>query len=436
MHYFVTPLRPSQQTTHSLRASRYKQSNSKRKRDDASEEDPSLALSDLPAASASTSVSASASTFPWPDTAPGFPHHPAKHVRNTVTNAKLQQSIAALNPPVYVANAASRADAVGGNRENEQPALRKSHLETLSTVMHRCLLEGDYDRAARAWGLILRAQVAGQPLDPRNHGRWGIGAELLLRRRAPTDVSNHPRNCTNHQHHDDVNMQHEQESGDAQTKVYTDYGLVLAQDYYERFIIQYPFRKTAPDAVDSRTFYPPLFTIWIKAILDQSRRAREEYQQSSKENDSDAEDSTAALSAANEQESAVQAQELSRARELCERLDQLVISPPFDKHAELLYLRGNVGLWISDLIVGRAVTSPEEQQNDWSDADMSDHLNNTADPSPDKITRYRQSLLELESARDFFTRAEANGAGSLEVAKSSIDVKVKSLAKQIARFAG
>lgn len=350
-------------------------------------------------------------------------------------NARLHESIAALDPPLYAANSTSKTHTVGG--QNENPALRRSHLDNLITVMHRCLLEGDYDRAARAWGLLLRTQVAGrrlEPLNPRNHGRWGIGAELLLRRGVPTQHVSTARN------RDEMN----QGSAGSETQpvdasdaddVYTELGLGLAREYYERFIIQYPYRKSAPDAVDSRIFYPPLFTTWIMEIRDQSSRARKRRQRKAEDDDND--DDVDENGDPYPLESEIQARELSSARELCDRLDQLLISPPFDKHTELLYLRGNVGLWLSDLIVGRKPAA-QQSNEDW-DMDMSsdDHSSsnlNSIDEHADKSARYRNSLRELDLARDFFVRAEANGAGDLESIKSGIDIRVKSLGKQMARF--
>ncbi|CAI6337547.1 unnamed protein product [Periconia digitata] len=416
MQYFATPLRPSQQTTHSLRASQYRPSR-KRKRDDDSEEPPPLA----PPVASPRSDSASGLTPP-PEP---FPHHPAKHVRNTVTNAKLHESIAALNPPVFAANALSRAQPVRGH--SQRSTLRGSHLDILTTTMHCCLLAGDYDRADRAWARILRTHAAGNPLDPRYHGRWGVGAELLLRRRATTHVS--------HQDTESKTQQNQTQPGDP-AHIYTRHGLELAQDYYERLIIQYPFRKTSPNAVDARAFYPPLFTTWIRAILDRSRRDRSQYQEhlrrrSSSAASDDAEDDTIVLSLEE-----IRTQELSHAQELCERLDQVIISPPFDKHTELLFLRGNVGLWISDLIVGRTpIAAGQDQQAAWDDMSMTDHSDvNAASESTDNQRKYRQSLHQLHLARDFFTRAETHGAGSLDAAKAGIDVRIKSLGKQMSTF--
>ncbi|OAG04058.1 uncharacterized protein CC84DRAFT_1063954, partial [Paraphaeosphaeria sporulosa] len=183
----------------------------------------------------------------------------------------------------------------------------------LSTIMHRCLLEGDYQRASRAWGMILRTEAHGTPIEPRYNGLWGLGAELLLRRR----------------------------SGDEQDRPlsdeyqYSEDGFQLAKDYYERLILQYPVRNFQPHAIDATIFYPPLFSVWIMQVLERSRRERRRLT-----------DDEAATS---EDRHKMQQEELAGAREICRRLEELVQSPPYDKNAQLLVLRGHAGLWVSDL---------------------------------------------------------------------------------------
>jgi hypothetical protein len=326
----------------------------------------------------------------------------------------VQQEVAGLSPAVYAADAPSKTLAIGGTYE--KPALRRTHLDVLSTVMHRCLLEGDYDRAARAWGLILRTQVAGHPIDPRNHARWGIGAEVLLRRR-------------------DGN--HADGEGD---ELFTAEGFELARDYYERFIVQYPDRKLShPNAVDNRIFYPPLFSVWIRSVVDKSKHARREldverHRATSADAASDS-DTTATIDDVRARHEAIQTEELARAREICERLDQLVVSPPFDKHVQLLLLRANVGLWLSDLIVDVPKARNQDHDGDW-DMDASEDDDRTEHSTTEKQRKHANSLVELQRAREFFDRAETNGSGSAGHAKSRVNSKVKHLTRQMAKYGG
>ncbi|KAH7070945.1 hypothetical protein FB567DRAFT_410607, partial [Paraphoma chrysanthemicola] len=322
MQYFTTQLNNHQQTTHSLRASQYR----KRKisRDDEGEdedEEEDERSSPEPVPKPASSRSQSRASYASPDIAqlrvaglllgenfevapPPFPHAPLKTNKKPYRPSKIQEEVA--KPPVrlYAVGAPLKDDLIA--KQSEIASLRKRHLDVLSTLMHRCLLEQDYERAGRAWGMLLRTQVAGgRPVDPRNHGRWGIGAEVLLRRR-PGSATPNERVPAGDRH-------------DSPQDMFSEEGFELAREYYERLIIQFPNRKTAPNAVDERTFYPAMFSLWIFEL-------------------------------SHAQIETIQVEELARATEIAERLDQLVASPPFDKQASLLQLRGNVGLWVSDLL--------------------------------------------------------------------------------------
>ena len=53
---------------------------------------------------------------------------------------------------------------------------RLRHLSALTTVLHRCLGEGDIARAKRAFGMLTRAQ----DVDIRRGGLWAVGAEISV----------------------------------------------------------------------------------------------------------------------------------------------------------------------------------------------------------------------------------------------------------------
>jgi hypothetical protein len=430
MQHFATHLRPAQQTTHSLRAGQYKNA-IKRKRDTASEEPPDGPGDDAKGPSPASNTQSSPSDLPEQLPPPPFPHGSAAKSKDHLTYAKVQQEIAGLNPAIYVADATTKSHAVGG--AGAKPALRKTHLDVLSTVMHRCLLEGDYDRAARAWGMILRTRVAGQPIDSRYHARWGIGAELLLRREDRNDFD-----YIQNESSQELAAESEHSRAD-EDGLFTQYGFDLAQDYYERFIVQYPNRKMIPHAVDSRFFYPPLFSIWIRSVLEKSKHARRELEierQRARSTSVTSEgDTTITSEDARARSEAIQDEELALAREICERLDQLVVSPPFDKHAQLLLLRANVGLWISDLMVGARNRSQQDDDDDW-DMEASENAHSTAESMAEELRKQADSLAELRRAQEFFTRAETNGSGCAGPAISRVEVKIRDLTRQMAKLGG
>ncbi|KAI9054920.1 hypothetical protein LZ554_002063 [Drepanopeziza brunnea f. sp. 'monogermtubi'] len=66
-------------------------------------------------------------------------------------------------------------------RPSRGPWLRNQHLSVLTTILHRCLQEGDIKRASRAWAMLLRVQISGKEIDVRSNGYWEIGAALLMR---------------------------------------------------------------------------------------------------------------------------------------------------------------------------------------------------------------------------------------------------------------
>jgi hypothetical protein len=419
MHFFAAPLHPGQQTTHSLRVSQYKRPK-KRKRDEDTddEEDAPISFSqeaEGPAPTSNTPTPASSGfSLAAPDVSqrrvagllPGdeieippmpFPHAPTRSSRDNFTYTNMQSELASLDPPLFALTATSRSGPV--DRPTAKPALRQTHLGILTTLLHHCLLKGDYHRAGRAWGMILRTQVAGKPLDLRSHDRWGIGAELLFQRSA-------------------VHSTNGNSSGN-EIHMFTPEGFEQARYYYERLIVQYPYRKQHPNSIDEATFYPAMFSFWVYEVCEKNKRARrrigcENQDRQSVESTLDVEVS--------EQEEEVRNEELRQATEICERLDKLITSPPFDKRADLLQLRGMLGLWKADLI---EADSLKDDQSSW-DETQQDNL----DFDPTTLRRYIQCRTELQAARNFLIRAHENGAPAWKSLKD-IDVRIRKLAEKM-----
>ncbi|KAJ9629861.1 hypothetical protein H2203_002243 [Taxawa tesnikishii (nom. ined.)] len=274
----------------------------------------------------------------------------------------VQRELAEIKPPLYVPSPAPED-------ENQSTSLRRDHLDVLTTIMHTALLRGDYVRAGRAWGLILRTDFGGRGIDVRAHGRWGIGAEILLRR-----DSSHA-----HRLRDAEGSEAEEESGDADVGIkgkdeISSEGFALAKEYYERLILQYPYQKTYPHAINALTFYPAMFGLEIYEAQQRSQRAVGRMETSSvADQDNSYNDAADDSEGREEQTAAVKKLELDAALSLAGRMDELLISPPFDKYVPLLQLRGMVALWIADLYEdtiprtrqrGSADESEEEEQED------------------------------------------------------------------------
>lgn len=269
------------------------------------------------------------SLYPHP-----FPHAPLK--TQVTARSNLQDSeLTSDSNPDDLSTEADQSDtdgpqAVAVSQSFTKPGLRQQHYTVLTSLLHRCILERDYARSGRAWGMLLRLETDGHPLDIRNHEQWGIGAELLLHGSG--------------NHHGRLTLEN----------------LDKAKDYYERLILQYPYRKSAPDATSSLKFYPVMFGIWIYAIQLRYRLATQTVSgspdgqrttESASYSDSGSESSQSDVTATQgiDQNSA-RLTTIQQARGVVERLSELLISPPFSDHSGLWRIQGMLFMWISQLL--------------------------------------------------------------------------------------
>jgi hypothetical protein len=434
MQYFAPQLHPEQQPTVSLRASQYRKKR-KTKHGEAPDDGHHSSNSDSDAGQRSRTPRSNAHSHPSFASAElaqlrvagllpeeeyqvppsPFPHAPARVSKPYLGAAKVQKELAGPPSRLYTAsNTATQHD--NTSSQTEASNLRRTHLNVLSTVMHRCLQDRDYDRAGRAWGMILRTQAThGNTVDLRNHGRWGIGAEILLRRK-PAGVA------SNDQTDDAAN---------ADVDVFTEQGFELAREYYERLIVQHPTRKQAPHAVDQRSFYPAMFSLWIQEVNEKSKRARRRNVEGARRSRSgsmsvDSVDGERSTDDAQSREDAIQVEELAGAMEIAERLDDLVKSPPFDKQASLLYLRGQIALWVSDLIVGNtAATAMDEWDPYPTRKDV---------PAAEQTSKFKNCQRELRTAQTYLRRAEQNGDHQCQRQLQKIEARLKELQNQIIKL--
>ncbi|KAG9804556.1 hypothetical protein KCU77_g22706, partial [Aureobasidium melanogenum] len=172
-HHF-TPVYPLHEPQQSFRSKQYAPPRKRRRQQDSHDDDESDD-SDLHTNPVQPSVSSHAINDPyrvagWPENMPlpghSFPHAPAvKPTSRQPSSNNLQKELAALKPPLYVPPP---------GEQDTTSSLRRHHLGVLTTILHTSLLKHDFVRAGRAWGMILRTNILGRPLDVRTHGRWGI----------------------------------------------------------------------------------------------------------------------------------------------------------------------------------------------------------------------------------------------------------------------
>lgn len=387
---FATQQRGDAASTHSLREKQYRHKKGPaRDRHDGA-----------PASPESSAKASDEATAP-----PPFPHAPARASVPHDAPAKPLEDMAKPPSRLYALHAASSSE--------ETHALKKTHLNLVSAVLHRCLLDRDYERAGRAWGIILRTQVAGgHAVDPRNHGRWGVGAEILLRRQ--------PLRSQNAPHHNP--------SRSPGRDLFSDQGFELAREYYERMIVQHPNRRTHPHAVDDKSFYPAMFSLWIFETCEKSKRAWKRTPDPSPPSATNLDDGHA-VDGIRPEEDTTLVEELAGAMQIADRLDRLIASPPFDKEASLLQLRGNVSLWIGNLVIGN-----DSFEEDWDMDSIIKIGEQTSQTVAEQLICLTNCHRELRQAQNFFQRATANGAKGQGRLLSSIDIRLKELVQQLEKW--
>lgn len=286
-------------------------------------------------------------------------------------------------------------------------SLKSRHLSNLTAILHQCMLNEDWTRANRVWAILLRIEVGGDGIDIRKHGRWTIGAELLMKRHL-TQPAATPQGDT------------------AAGRFIAEEGFQLARAYYDRLILQYPHSQQMQHSiVTARAIYPALFNVWIYGIQDAAKRAREKVQLKSTNDQTPSSDATSSTSSSDdsvEEESMIRwpddhkdfsrmrdifLHELEEAQAVAARLDELMLSPTYDKESYLRRLQGMVALWRADIHELIADGLERRHVSHESDDDIGE-----ADDDEYSIPRHR------EGARALLAIADQILGGSLQDQRS------------------
>ncbi|KAH0544313.1 hypothetical protein FGG08_001576 [Glutinoglossum americanum] len=292
---------------------------------------------------------------PLPDTP--FPHRSANPLgqlgpgRGIAATRICQEELALSSPPLFVPNSSyTKVSPIPAPHRHSK--LRQHHLSVLTTVFHRCVLDGDFLRAGRAWGMILRAESGGKGVHLRREGRWGIGAEILLRRDTEMTMSGDTTEQTVRD--SNGNTEHPEHSTGAW---FTRQGFEKAKEYYERLALQYQFRKWVPHSVSSLDFYPAMFSTWIYTAQAEykvgqngsGKRPEASLSQRDRLSGSEPTPSPRLHERHTSEQENPRKKTLREAEEIAARMDELMLSPPYSDSIQLWKLRGMVSLWISDL---------------------------------------------------------------------------------------
>lgn len=331
-----------------------------------------------------------------------FPHAPVKS--SDVPRRSSQEELAAVNPPLYVPKP---------EVDNQSTSLKRRHLDNVTVILHRCMLKGDWERASRAWGLLARTEIGGLGIDVRQHGRWGIGAEILMRREKAkvSDKSSAARRASE----DDASSLHDMADDTATVQPahqLADEGFKLAREYYERLVLQYPHTPHAQHTVNSKVFYPALFNIWIYEVQARYQHLRTEALQARKSslhsNSSDNADDYASPSRSSASRDLAN-REIADATPIAERLDELLLSPPYDVSEPLLRLRGMIGLWLSDLYKSLTVDAFKRSEG-YSSSPIRDYRNEYTERIATAQNRQKASS-ERRRAKELLAKVDAAGGG-------------------------
>jgi len=252
----------------------------------------------------------------------------------------VHQELAELHPPV------SSTRASYGYQET---SLKKRHADNLTAILHSCVLKGDWQRASRAWGLLVRTEIAGRGIDVRQNGRWGLGAELLMRRGLESR-NPHQRYRVSGDH--DVSS-FSATSGQPALRPYdfSDKGFSLAREFYERLILQYPHTPRTQHSINAVAFYPELFNIWIYEVRYRSKCSRHtrEVGRSMASARSQNPDIPSSPVSSRSEVLSFREEELKEVEQIAKRMDEVMLGPPYDASMPLLRLRGMLALALSDL---------------------------------------------------------------------------------------
>ena len=329
-----------------------------------------------------------------------FPHAPVKS--SDAPQKSQHEELAALNPPLYVPKPES---------EDHATSLKRKHLGNVTAILHRCMLNGDWERASRAWGLLARTEINGLGIDVRQHGRWGIGAEILIRREQ-AKMPEVPETSARRNSDNDTSLVHDDENTASTNTKFADEGFKLAREYYERLVLQYPHTPHTQHTVNAKVFYPALFNIWVYEVQARYKRLRAEsskVRRSSSysiasDNDSELNGSQQAL--VNRE---LLAREIADTTSIADRLDQLLLSPPYDISEPLLKIRGMIGLWLSDMYKSLANTSSRPS------GELSSSPPGIREEYADRVTvahNRQKASKERRRAREFLAKVSGQDASA------------------------
>jgi hypothetical protein len=267
--------------------------------------------------------------------------------------------------------------------------------------------------------MLIRAQVGGRGVDLRGSGYWGIGAELLIR------SLDRKRNYSYDEESDD------EEEEEGMKRWGSKEGLEKARDYYERLILQHPYKRQFDGSVSALDFWPAMVGCEIYGIQFEEKEglrrvAMEEEEDEggersgsqSEESEDDVEDDDAGVDGAFAAHQRMKTRRMRRRAErrwverdeirktalvasekVAARLDDLMTTPPYSDSHNLLRLRGMIALYLGDLSIPEMPLDEANEKDQGENVEESRKLT-SADRDTERRFLYRQRVSDHERGRE------------------------------------
>ncbi|KAL2061929.1 hypothetical protein VTL71DRAFT_7307 [Oculimacula yallundae] len=300
------------------------------------------------------------------------------------------------------------------------PWLRNQHLSVLTTILHRCLGEGDIQRAGRAWAMLLRMQISGRGVDIRSNGYWEIGAGLLVRSLDKKRKYSYGD--------DDSDREEEaipEEDTSTEMRWGSKEGLEQARNYYERLILEFPYNRQYQRSVSALDFWPAMVGCEIYGVqIEQKQGLRKIDLQEEKDDEDDGSGGESLDSDESEEEDLeedvfevnqrrkekvrqkraekcwvtrdqVRQTALVASETIAAKMDEVMTIPPYSDSHNLMRLRGMLALYIGDLSVPAMPREQDEPDENEASASRGQRLG-ALDKNTERRFLYRQRVAEHE----------------------------------------
>ena len=198
--------------------------------------------------------------------------------------------------------------------------LRSRHLGILIRVLQCALYNRDFERASRAWGMLLRTEQHGMSFDPRVGERWGIGAELKLQCDSSSCISSFQQ-------------------------------LETIKKYFSRLILQFPYHRNLPRMTSSLQIYPVYYSTCIYRMNELLQAAGYDLSKlrSTRSAVSDQRKNGEPHTCGDQKLAEVCRMVLKQGILLSKELANIVSSPPYSDSICMRHLNSMLALWLADL---------------------------------------------------------------------------------------